>query len=68
MTVRITLFGEGDDPMLLAALIGEIHGVDVRALGIDRNGGTSWTFYDVEVDREAVRKAELTAIEREAEP
>lgn len=68
MTVRMTLFGNGGDPFLLAALFGEIPGVNVKPLGTDRNGETSWTFFDVEIDREAVREAEMKAIEKEAEP
>lgn len=68
MTVRMSLSGFGNDPVRLADLIGRVPGLKMRYVGWEHHRDATWRFYDVEIDEEAVKEAELKEIEKEAEP
>lgn len=68
MTVRMSLCGFGAEPMRLADLIRAVPGVKVAYVGWEHQRDATWRFYDVEIDEEAVKEAELKEIEKEAEP
>lgn len=68
MTVRVILAGEMEETALLASLIKRIPGVSMKPAHIEPYCQTMWRHYNADVDEEAVRKAELKEIEKEAEP
>lgn len=68
MTVRMSLSGFGSDPVRLACLIETVPGLKMRYVGWEHHRDATWRFYDVEIDEEAVGKAELAELGKEAEP
>lgn len=68
MTVRMSLCGFGAEPMRLADLIRAVPGVKVAYVGWEHHRDATWRFYDVEIDEEAVGRAELAELGKEAEP
>lgn len=68
MTVRVILAGRREEAALLASLMERMPGVSMREAFREPCGETVWMHYDADVDAEAVRRAELEEIGKEAEP
>lgn len=68
MTVRVVISGGREETALLASLVGAIPGVCMRPAFVEPHCETVWRHFDADVDMEAVRKACLEQMEREAEP
>lgn len=68
MTVRVSLGGRREEAALLASLMERIPGVSMREAFREPYDQFVWIHYDADVDAEAVRRAELEEIGKEAEP
>lgn len=68
MTVRVILAGRREEAALLASLMERMPGVSMHEVFREPCGEFIWRHFDADVDAEAVRRAELEEIGKEAEP